>query len=331
MKALVCSKCNSIDIIERDDKYVCNYCGTVYTSDMLRKLIVSGRVSIDDSQEVENLLTLARRAKADHNHDFAAKCYEKILVKSPMNWEAYFYATYFSALSKKITELSSAATNIRHSISQTLQLLNVHCDEAVQITQALDEIYTHCCAISDMLYLCNHADREDTPNDSCGLKDAFCCAVCNLFLDDRDVFYPLCTDILKRRLEEDTSARCAEKYREAIRVYEPNYGVEEPEEPKKRAFPFFEEFGCYIATAVYGSYDCPPVWTLRRFRDNQLAANWFGRCFIRIYYAVSPHLVRHLGKHNRLCSFIRRRLDRFVSRLQARGYEDSPYDDPVQR
>ena len=25
--------------------------------------------------------------------------------------------------------------------------------------------------------------------------------------------------------------------------------------------------GCYVATAVYGSYDCPQVWTLRRVRD----------------------------------------------------------------
>ena len=29
--------------------------------------------------------------------------------------------------------------------------------------------------------------------------------------------------------------------------------------------------GCYVATCVYGSYDCPQVWTLRRFRDNTLA------------------------------------------------------------
>ena len=27
------------------------------------------------------------------------------------------------------------------------------------------------------------------------------------------------------------------------------------------------ENGCYIATCVYGSYDCPQVLTLRRFRD----------------------------------------------------------------
>ena len=29
--------------------------------------------------------------------------------------------------------------------------------------------------------------------------------------------------------------------------------------------------GGYIATCVYDSYDGPPVWTLRRYRDNTLA------------------------------------------------------------
>ena len=28
--------------------------------------------------------------------------------------------------------------------------------------------------------------------------------------------------------------------------------------------------GCYVATCVYGSYDCPQVWTLRRYRDDVL-------------------------------------------------------------
>ena len=32
--------------------------------------------------------------------------------------------------------------------------------------------------------------------------------------------------------------------------------------------------GCYVATSVYGSYDCPEVWTLRRFRDEVLADTW---------------------------------------------------------
>ena len=44
--------------------------------------------------------------------------------------------------------------------------------------------------------------------------------------------------------------------------------------------------GCYVATAVYGSYDCPQVWTLRRYRDYTLAETWHGRAFIRTYYAI---------------------------------------------
>ncbi|MFR6096121.1 MAG: CFI-box-CTERM domain-containing protein [Dysosmobacter welbionis] len=54
--------------------------------------------------------------------------------------------------------------------------------------------------------------------------------------------------------------------------------------------------GCYIATAVYGSYDCPQVWTLRRFRDHTLAASWYGRTFLHAYYAVSPTLVKWFGR-----------------------------------
>lgn len=57
-----------------------------------------------------------------------------------------------------------------------------------------------------------------------------------------------------------------------------------------------QKSGCYIATAVYGSYDCPEVWTLRRFRDNTLDRTWYGRAFIRAYYAVSPTLVRWFGQ-----------------------------------
>ena len=45
--------------------------------------------------------------------------------------------------------------------------------------------------------------------------------------------------------------------------------------------------GCYVATAVYGSYDCPEVWTLRRFRDNYLDNYLLGRMFIKLYYAIN--------------------------------------------
>ncbi|MBE6942172.1 MAG: hypothetical protein E7455_07825 [Ruminococcaceae bacterium] len=85
--------------------------------------------------------------------------------------------------------------------------------------------------------------------------------------------------------------------------------------------------GCYVATAVYGSYDCPQVWTLRRFRDNTLAGTWYGRAFIKTYYTISPTLVKWFGQTNWFKKLWKKRLDRMVSNLQSAGVESSPYQD----
>lgn len=85
--------------------------------------------------------------------------------------------------------------------------------------------------------------------------------------------------------------------------------------------------GCYVATCVYGSYDCPEVWTLRRYRDDTLGSNPFGRAFIRLYYAVSPTLVKWFGHTAWFKRMWKGKLDRMVSRLQAKGVASSPYLD----
>lgn len=85
--------------------------------------------------------------------------------------------------------------------------------------------------------------------------------------------------------------------------------------------------GCYVATAVYGSYDCPPVWTLRRYRDYTLAETWYGRAFIHAYYAVSPTLVKWFGHTGWFKKLWKGKLDRMVSDLNAKGVQDTPYQD----
>lgn len=85
--------------------------------------------------------------------------------------------------------------------------------------------------------------------------------------------------------------------------------------------------GCYIATCVYDSYDCPEVWTLRRFRDYKLSKNIFGRALVSLYYKVSPHLVKRFGDKKwfkKLWGFL---LDRLIIRLRKKGIEDTPYQD----
>ncbi len=85
--------------------------------------------------------------------------------------------------------------------------------------------------------------------------------------------------------------------------------------------------GCYIATCVYGSYDCPQVWTLRRFRDNTLAINPFGRAFIKTYYAISPTVVKWFGKYNWFHKLFKKPLEIWVKKLNNNGVENSPYND----
>lgn len=87
--------------------------------------------------------------------------------------------------------------------------------------------------------------------------------------------------------------------------------------------------GCYVATCVYGSYDCPEVWVLRRYRDQKLAKTRRGRLFIRLYYAVSPTLVKWFGKTGWFRAMWRGKLNRMVKKYKAEGYEDTPYDDPA--
>lgn len=85
--------------------------------------------------------------------------------------------------------------------------------------------------------------------------------------------------------------------------------------------------GCYIATAVYGSYDCPQVWTLRRYRDDTLASTPGGRCFINTYYAISPTLVRWFGQSDWFVNTSKGVLDKFVQQLNDEGVSDLPYND----
>jgi len=87
--------------------------------------------------------------------------------------------------------------------------------------------------------------------------------------------------------------------------------------PESRAKdPSVKVSKCYIATAVYGSYDAPQVLVLRRFRDEVLYRSLPGRTFIRTYYKVSPPIARHLENAGRMNRTVRRILDKFVRMLE---------------
>ena len=76
--------------------------------------------------------------------------------------------------------------------------------------------------------------------------------------------------------------------------------------------------GCYIATAVYGSYSAPQVMVLRRFRDNTLQNTALGRWFIRTYYRFSPPVAEKLKNAKLINRIVRSILDKWVAKLENR-------------
>ena len=113
------------------------------------------------------------------------------------------------------------------------------------------------------------------------------------------------------------------KYHNIIKICDPSYTIPEVQEPTQTT----NAGGCYIATAVYGSYDCPQVWTLRRYRDNTLAATWYGRAFIHAYYTISPTIVKWFGHTEWFKKIWTGSLDKMIVKLNNKGVEDTPYED----
>jgi hypothetical protein len=85
-----------------------------------------------------------------------------------------------------------------------------------------------------------------------------------------------------------------------------------------------ERGGCFVATAVYGSYDAEAVRVLRLWRDRTLASSITGRIFIRLYYFVGPWLARLVERGHLPARPIRRLLDAVVCAVADVDSEGTP-------
>jgi len=65
---------------------------------------------------------------------------------------------------------------------------------------------------------------------------------------------------------------------------------------------------CFIATAVYESYEAPEVIILRKFRDDILNLSKLGQYFIKFYYFFSPPLAKFLSKKSKLKIIVREKI-----------------------
>lgn len=342
MKAMICEMCGNNNLVKTDGLFVCQYCGTKYTVEEARKLFVEGVVKIDNSEELNNLYQLARRAKSDGNSEHAQKYYEQIITKDPSSWEANFYAVYYQSMNCKIGEIGLAAARIIGCEDTVFNLIKDNINDKDEKRKAVDEVSDKLISISSMLFSAykNYYDDIDAQ-----IKDKFVqgyadnCSLCreivyqagntviNIFGDEYGDIAAACWkqgvrqhNILNGVFnDKQGNALVIDSYNEKIKKYDSTYQAPQTN--------MSQDGGCYIATAVYGSYDCPQVWTLRRYRDSILAKTWYGRAFVHFYYAVSPTLVKQFGQKEWFKRIWKTNLDNMVSNLQSNGIESTPYKD----
>lgn len=135
---------------------------------------------------------------------------------------------------------------------------------------------------------------------------------------------------IRRKIEETLNKMPFQRVHHFTQASQPNVSTVVSNSSAARQTYTYKKNGCYIATCVYGSYDCPLVWTLRRFRDLILSRHWYGRIFIRFYYSVSPTLVNLFGNARWFHRLFKSALNRMVYSLQKRGVDGTPYHDKAE-
>ena len=347
MKQLTCEMCGGTDLVKQDGFFVCQSCGIKYSLEDAKKMMiegtveVQGTVKVDNTSFVEKYLANARRAYEKEDWEEVEKYYNLVEQNDPTNIEAIFYSAYGRA----------RMSMVDGDIYKRQQICDVFCKSISIIDDNYDverkeENQDIIAKMSDSLfemYGTSFVYTETT--DGYGIKTnnkgktyflfakmafAFVESIENIIkIDDQLIYWKMIYMHRKyiagnsgiSQNSRNQNKEVAISVGNKIKEKEPEFVVDVSTSTQDSGD------GCYVATAVYGSYDCPQVWTLRRYRDYTLAETWYGSAFIHTYYAISPTLVKWFGKTTWFKKMWKGTLDKMVSRLQAEGYESTPYED----
>lgn len=315
MKQLTCEMCGGTDLVKQDGVFICQTCGCKYTVEEAKRMMiegtvdVQGTVKVDNTAFVEKYLANARRAKGKEDWEETEKYYNMVEQNAPQNIEALFYSSYAKA---RITLQGNDINKRKASFNVFANSISVVDDyfDGNDVEGQTELVVQMSNDLLDMYYK-QVITKAVVGNNSNG-----------------DIYesntYPITKPLLKR-----TCDGFIESVEHIIRDYPETADALNPviSAQKEVGEKLVVKSGCYVATAVYGSYDCPEVWTLRRYRDYDLAESWYGRAFIHTYYAISPTLVKWFGHTNWFKKMWRGKLDRMVKNLQEKGYESTPYED----
>ncbi len=106
MKRLVCEMCGSTDMIKEEGSFICQSCGTKYSVEEAKKMMVEiegtvdvqGTVKVDNSAIIAKHLINAHRALVKEDWEEVEKYYNLVEQNSPDNIEAVFFSSYGKAM-----------------------------------------------------------------------------------------------------------------------------------------------------------------------------------------------------------------------------------------
>lgn len=364
--AAKCTQCGAnIEVDDSKEAGICKYCGTAFITEKaitnyntyVTNNFLGANINVLGGN-IENLLKLAENAESAGNPKEANEYYSKVLELDPSNRKALIGKGCSACSSSNVTDVNS--NELLSYASKALE----GCDDNKFVLDVIKKLHELSLMVYQgvLSFYNEHWKYKDAINVLInGLDTSMAIALFikkeienrKLANDNELGFYYIesvkicimsCVELCKERkyvdsitsgpyISTENKANIkvnADKHEIYLNIYDEMCNLINKLDSSYE-IPCINRqtnvSGCYIATCVYGSYDCPQVWTLRRFRDYTLDETWYGRLFIKCYYAISPTLVKWFGKTKWFRSFWKSKLDKIVSNLNKQGIEDTFYND----
>lgn len=127
MKQLTCEMCGSTDLTKQDGVFVCQSCGTKYSVEEAKKMMiegtveVAGTIKVDDTAKIANYYTMAESAYDVGNQKEAESYCNRIIEIDPNNYKAWL-------LKGRAAGWQSTLANIR--VEESVNCFNKAIDNA---------------------------------------------------------------------------------------------------------------------------------------------------------------------------------------------------------
>lgn len=167
MKRMTCEMCGSTDLVKKEGLFECQSCGTKYSVEEAKKMLiegtvqVEGTVKVDDSNKVDNLIKNAKTLFKDDKYNEAYKLFGDVLNIDTENYIAITYRGLCSAWSTTVAspKISDAVNGISRGFEIAQKQLGETKEYAafcMDVVKEMSSISNACMNLYKKHYLTSH-------------------------------------------------------------------------------------------------------------------------------------------------------------------------------